>query len=107
MDQSLGCPDLHVYRDLITFYGGHRKNLVYTIPLDADEDLLARISEVAAHVRKIPDIIERDANCSTDTVKHVPLLVDSILNSYCKQFVFPFVSYFLCLRLTASSVPVH
>ncbi|GFU61519.1 transposable element Tcb1 transposase [Trichonephila clavipes] len=37
------------------FLWGHLKNLVYATPLDANEDLIARISETAARVSEIPD----------------------------------------------------
>ncbi|GFT91544.1 hypothetical protein TNCV_3903371 [Trichonephila clavipes] len=40
VDQCLELPDLLIYR--------HLKNLVYATPVDADEDLVARISKAAA-----------------------------------------------------------
>ncbi|GFX00335.1 uncharacterized protein TNCV_1273291 [Trichonephila clavipes] len=36
----------------------HMKNLVHATPLDSDENLVARISEAAAHIREIPGIFE-------------------------------------------------
>ncbi|GFT41104.1 uncharacterized protein TNCV_5033991 [Trichonephila clavipes] len=40
------------------FLWGHLKNIVYAIPFDSDEDIIARISEATARVREIPDIHE-------------------------------------------------
>ncbi|GBM09277.1 hypothetical protein AVEN_116629-1 [Araneus ventricosus] len=58
VDQSLGHPDLPIYRVSITFLWGHLKSLVYAPPVDSDEDLFARISVAAARVRELPGIFE-------------------------------------------------
>ncbi|GBM78692.1 hypothetical protein AVEN_244363-1 [Araneus ventricosus] len=58
MDQSLGHPDLPIYRDSITFLWGHLKSHVYATPVDSDDDLVARMSVAAARVREISGIFE-------------------------------------------------
>ncbi|GFY23618.1 uncharacterized protein TNCV_1039171 [Trichonephila clavipes] len=58
VDQSLGHPDLLIYRGSIIFLWEHLKILVYVTPLDSDEDLVARIPEAEALLREIPGIFE-------------------------------------------------
>ncbi|GBN06563.1 hypothetical protein AVEN_9291-1 [Araneus ventricosus] len=64
---------------------GHLKSLVHAIPVDSDEDIVARISVTAIRVRAIPGAFESVLQYSTDAVKHVSMLVDAILDSYCKH----------------------
>ncbi|GBM82027.1 hypothetical protein AVEN_94179-1 [Araneus ventricosus] len=67
------------------FLWGHLKTLVYASPVDQDEDLVARINVAAARCVKYLECLKVYANRSIDAVKHVSLLVDAILNSYCKH----------------------
>ena len=55
--------------------------------IDADEDVVAPISNAAARVREIPSISECIRQSLHDA-KHVSLLVDAILSSYCKHYTF-------------------
>ncbi|GFU38480.1 uncharacterized protein TNCV_2434261 [Trichonephila clavipes] len=58
VEQSLGHLDHQIYQGLITFLWGHLKNLDYVLPLDSQEDIVARISEAAARMREISGIFE-------------------------------------------------
>jgi len=40
------------------FLWGHIKTLIYTSPVDSEEDLIARIVELAATIRQHPGIFE-------------------------------------------------
>ena len=40
------------------FLKGHIKALIYTLHVDSEEDLIARIVEAAATIRQHPDIFE-------------------------------------------------
>ncbi|GFX77933.1 uncharacterized protein TNCV_909501 [Trichonephila clavipes] len=68
-DQPLGHPDLPIYRSSIIFLLGHLNKLVYATPLDADEDLVARISEATVRMREIASILNVYANRTIEAVK--------------------------------------
>ena len=97
------------------FLWRYLKNLVYETPHNSDEYLVACTSEAASRVREIPGIIERVRQSFHR--RCVSLLVDAILNRYCKHctrndafnknFVFPLVCYLPCLRFTTSLAPIH
>ena len=59
VDQSFG-PRSQDFLPIDYFLWDHLNNLVYEIPLNSDEDLVARISEAAARVCEIPGIFEPD-----------------------------------------------
>lgn len=49
-------PDLS---SLDFFLWGHTKTLIYEIPIDTEEDLVARIIAAANHIQNIPEVFER------------------------------------------------
>ncbi|GFW86295.1 hypothetical protein TNCV_4330791 [Trichonephila clavipes] len=57
---------------------GHLKILVYATPLDSDEDLVARISEVTARVCEIPGKFVRVRQS----------LYFATLDTYCKHYTY-------------------
>lgn len=65
----------------ILFLWGHIKILVYVTLVDSDHDLIVRTSVDAKYLVHLKVY----SNRSNDTVKHVSLLVDIVLNSYCKH----------------------
>lgn len=83
------------------------------------EDFVARISVAAARER--PEIFVSFSQLlhRRHAAKHASLLVDAISNSYYKHYIcqlryavnkqlaFHSMSYFMCLRFTASLAPIH
>ncbi|GFT77335.1 uncharacterized protein TNCV_2023401 [Trichonephila clavipes] len=64
----------------------HLKSLVQVTALDSDEDLVARISEAAARVRKIPDILERVCQSLHRRCQACIATAGRNLNSYFKHY---------------------
>ncbi|GFX49403.1 uncharacterized protein TNCV_3341811 [Trichonephila clavipes] len=75
-------PDLS---SLDYFLWVHLKNFVYVTPLVSDEDVAALISEAGNVCVKCLASLNVCASHSTDTVKHVLLLVNILLNNYRKH----------------------
>ncbi|GFV53511.1 hypothetical protein TNCV_4746591 [Trichonephila clavipes] len=83
VNQALGRPDLS---SLDCFLLLRLKKLVDVTAFDSDKDHFAGISEAGTRVREILDILKRVRQSLHRHFKHVSLLVDTILNSYCKHY---------------------
>ncbi|GFX38055.1 hypothetical protein TNCV_3836541 [Trichonephila clavipes] len=71
-------------------------NLVSVTSLGSDEDLIARISEAAAHVREISSIFYAYANRSAKVVKHPHHVIHSFYNKLLLQCPVPLLK--VCTR---------
>ncbi|GFT79204.1 hypothetical protein TNCV_2766421 [Trichonephila clavipes] len=80
MDQSLGHPDLPIYRAFITFYGDIGR-IFMRLHLTQMRLLLFEYPKLLHVCVKYLASLNVYGNRSTDTVKHVSVLVDIILNS--------------------------